>query len=192
MLRVIGGAARSGKTIVARRLLEEHGVPYFCVDYFVSALDRGAPELGIEAESPSWVRAEALWPRIEPMLRNIVEVEPEYTVDGDALLPRGVALLQETYGDRVGACFLGYASSTPERKLTEIRAFAGGVNDWIRDKSDSYVLALAREMIDFSEYIRRECATFGIPYFDVSDDFEGALRRAYSAIAGPPVPPPAP
>lgn len=52
MIYIIGGAARAGKTIIARRMLIERNIPYFCVDYFVSALDQAAPELGIDAESP--------------------------------------------------------------------------------------------------------------------------------------------
>jgi hypothetical protein len=47
MLYLIGGAARAGKTILGHRLFRERSIPYFCVDYFVSALDQGAPELGI-------------------------------------------------------------------------------------------------------------------------------------------------
>ncbi len=80
MLYIIGGAARSGKTILTRRLFAEHHVPFFCVDYFVSALGEGSPELGIQGESPTRPKAEALWPRIYGMLRNIVEVEPAYAV----------------------------------------------------------------------------------------------------------------
>ena len=63
MIYLIGGSARTGKTIIARRLLSERNYPYFCVDYFVSAQDQGAPELGINAESPNEKRARKLWPR---------------------------------------------------------------------------------------------------------------------------------
>ena len=179
MLYLIGGAARTGKTMIARRMLRDANTPYFCVDYFVSALDRGAPELGVEAESPNEIRSRGLWPRIEPMLRNIVEVEPEYVVKGDALLPEGVAALIGDYGRQIRACFLGYASATPERKLEDIRAFGSGVNDWIQDKSDQYVLDLCRNMIEFSRLVREECYSCGIPYVDVSDDFPGGLEKAY-------------
>jgi hypothetical protein len=60
MIYLIGGAARSGKTIITHRLWREQHVPYFCIDYFISAIDQGAPELGIQAESPSLQRAPAM------------------------------------------------------------------------------------------------------------------------------------
>jgi hypothetical protein len=184
MIYIIGGAARAGKTIIARRMLVERNIPYFCVDYFVSALDQGAPELGIDAESPGVIKAPRLWPRIEPMLRNIVEVEPEYTIEGDALYPQGVSSLLQAYAGQIRACFLGYADTTPERKLNEIRAFAGNVNDWIQKHPDQYILDLAEEMIGFSRYVRDECNRYSIPYFDVSNDFDSIVEKAYRRLCG--------
>jgi hypothetical protein len=55
VLTPIGGAARAGETLLARRLLAERGVPCFCCDYLVSAPEQGAP---------------LVWPRLLPMLRN--------------------------------------------------------------------------------------------------------------------------
>jgi hypothetical protein len=182
MLYLIGGAARAGKTIITQRLFKERQIPYFCVDYFVSALDQGAPELGIEAESPNEVRSRKLWPRLEPMLRNIVEVEPAYTVEGDALLPQGVAALRAAYGQDIHACFIGYALTTPQRKLAEIRQFSGHVNDWIQDQPDQYILDLCAEMIAFSRFVRAECQVYGLPYFDVSTDFPAVLEEAYRTL----------
>jgi|GEM_PF-236754 len=178
-LYLIGGAARAGKTLLTHRLFRAHNIPYFCVDYIVSALDQGAPELGIDAESPNVIRAAKLWPRIVPMLRNIVEVEPAYTVEGDALLPRGVRSLMDPYPGQVRACFLGFANATPQQKLHDIRAHVGAVNDWIQDYDDDYILTLMAEMIDFSRYVREECQTWGLPYVDVSRDFAAGLERAY-------------
>jgi hypothetical protein len=40
MLYLIGGAARSGKTNLSKRLLTGKSIPYFCIDYLVSAIDR--------------------------------------------------------------------------------------------------------------------------------------------------------
>ena len=184
MLYLIGGAARAGKTLIAQRMLRERLIPYFCVDYFVSAMERGAPELGIVGESPNKERALKLWPRIEPMLRNIVEEEPAYTVEGDALLPKGVASLCEAYAGQVRACFIGYTSTTPKRKLEEIRRFGGGVNDWIQHHPDQYVLDLCAHMIEFSQFVRQECHLYRLPYLDVSDDFLDVVGKAYAMLCG--------
>ncbi len=182
MLYIIGGAARAGKSMVARRMLMEAHVPYFCIDYFVTALDRGAPELEVLVGLANEIRAKKLWPRIEPMLRNIVEAEAEYTIEGDAILPESVNSLVGSYGSQIRTCFLGYTSTSPEKKLREIREFKGGINDWIQVESDEYILDMCRQMISFSRHIQDECNTYGIPYIDVSTDFMAGLGRAYSIL----------
>jgi len=112
----------------------------------------------------------------------IVEVEPAYTVEGDALSPKGVALLRAGYGPEIRACFIGYAFTTPARKLAGIRTFGGGVNDWIQHHSDQYILDLCAEMVTFSQFVREECNLYGIPYFDVSEDFLPVLERVYETL----------
>lgn len=183
MLYLIGGAARSGKTQIARRLLSRHRVPCFCVDYVVTALEQGAPELGISLEVPHEERARIAWPRIEPLLRTIVEMEPAYTVEGGTLWPEGVRALMDEYGDAVRSCFLGFATTTPEIKLRDIRQYGGGVSDWLRDRADDDVLGLMAEMIAFSRYLRDACRALDLPYFDVSDDFTRTVDKAYRSIA---------
>jgi len=143
MLYIIGGAARSGKTKIARRILDERNISIFCLDYFVSAMDRGAPELGIGAEDPVISKSEALWPRLEPMLRNIVEVEPHYLLEGDSIWPQGVAKLRDEYHSQIRAVYLGYADISPNQKLAEIGQFGGGINvEWIQSQTDDYILEL--------------------------------------------------
>ena len=84
MLYLIGGAARAGKSILARRLLRRHNLPYFSVDYLTSGLESGAPETAVRHESPNRLRGERIWPVLEGLLRNIAEEEPGYVVEGEA------------------------------------------------------------------------------------------------------------
>ena len=183
MLFLIGGAARSGKTLIARRLLSKHRVPYLGIDHLISAFEAGAPELGISTEAPVEERTRVVWPRIEPLLRRLVEAEPAYTVEGGSLWPQGVRTLLDVYGDAVRACFLGFAISTPEIRLRDIRQHGGGVDDWLRDHSDAYVLDLMTEMIAFSRCLRDACRALDLPYFDVSDDFTRQVDKAYRSVA---------
>ncbi len=183
MLYLIGGAARAGKTIIAHRFLREKQIPYFCLDYFVSALHRGLPEIGVFHDLPNLIRAQKLWPGLEHLLRNIVEVEPRYLVEGDTFLPGHISELKRTYDPEIRACFLGYTSMTAEKKLKDIRKFRGGVNDWIQNEPDDYILDLAKEMIEFSRFIEEECRKYQIAWFDTSNDFPGAIAKAYDYLS---------
>jgi len=182
MLYIIGGAARAGKTKIARRMLDEHNIPLFCIDYIVSGLDQGVPSLGIIGESPTRPKAEKLWPILRGMLHNIVEEEPHYLVEGDSIWPQGVAKLLKAYHPQIRAVFIGYANTNPQQKLTEIRQFRGDVNDWIQDYSDQYILDLCVEMIEWSQFLQVECKKYDLPYFDVSREFSLTLEKAYTAL----------
>ena len=48
MLCIVGGAARSGKTLLARRLLEVAQVPWFSIDMLRAGLTNGAPSLSFD------------------------------------------------------------------------------------------------------------------------------------------------
>jgi hypothetical protein len=81
LLYLIGGPARSGKSLLARRLLLRQA-PYFCTDYLTTGLAAGVPSLGVDHELPCQARGELIWPVLVGVLRNLVEVEPEYVVEG--------------------------------------------------------------------------------------------------------------
>jgi hypothetical protein len=178
MLYLLGGASRAGKTTIAQRLLKERRVSYFVLDYFVSALTFGAPELGVHHDQPNPERAERLWSRLRPMLRNIVEEEPCYLVEGDTLLPGPVSDLAQEYPGAIRACFVGYPTISPMQKFRDIRERGRGVNDWVRGHPDEYVLALVNEEIAFSSFLQSECQKHGLPFFDGSHDFVEMIDRA--------------
>jgi hypothetical protein len=178
LLYLIGGAARSGKTILARRLLLRHGLPYFPIDYLTSGLELGAPDTGVRHESSSRLRGEHIWPILEGLLRNIAEEEPGYVVEGDVLLPDRVAGFMTAYGRDVRACFLGYATATVEAKSSAIRSNSGHVNDWVADLAGDELAALVTEMIEFSAFLQGECARHRLKYIDSAADFDSALDAA--------------
>jgi hypothetical protein len=131
LLYLIGGPARSGKSVLAGRLLQQHRVPYFSLDYLTSGLSLGAPVLGVHHDLSARERGERLWAVVEPMLRNIAEVEPAYLIEGEAFLPDRLAALAKEYGGVIRVCFLGYARCDVEAKTAAIRAHPSPVNDWV-------------------------------------------------------------
>jgi len=184
LLYLIGGASRSGKSTLARRLLDTRQVPFFCLDYLTSGLETGVPGLGVRHEIPDQRRGELVWPVLCGLLRNIVEVEPRYVVEGDVLLPARVAEFTAAHRGRVRACFLGYSRCTTEAKRAAIRSSPSAVNDWVATLSDRDLGDLVAEMRDFSRYLESECARWGLEYFDGGASHAAALRRAEEYLVG--------
>ncbi|MBZ0300927.1 MAG: hypothetical protein K8J31_14355 [Anaerolineae bacterium] len=171
MLLFIGGAARTGKGILVRRLLVEQQMSYLSLDVLKMGLTRGVPEYEIDPDAGPMVLGERLWPLVREMSLNLLMEQVNYSIEGE-LLPKHVAALRSDYPEQVRACFLGYTEITPAQKLHEIRAHAGYPNDWSSECSDAELLPIITNMIAFSHYLREECAVYAFPYFDTSHAFE--------------------
>jgi hypothetical protein len=181
VLLFIGGAARTGKGILVRRLLAERHISYFSLDVLKMGLARGVPEYEIDPDAGGIVVGERLWPLVREMSFNLLGEGVDYAIEGE-LLPKHVAALQQAYPGQIRACFLGYTTITPEQKLHDIRTYAGHPNDWSSDYSDPELLDIIVKMIEFSRYLKEECATHHLPYFDTSDQFVATLGRVVAYV----------
>lgn len=169
-LLFIGGAARTGKGILARRLLNEMQLPFLSLDVLKMGLTRGAPEYAIDPDAGGRPVANRLWPLVREMSVSLLHDGIDYLFEGE-LLPQHVAALRQNYPAQVHACFLGYPAITPQRKLAEIRTHAGHPNDWPQAYNDADLLAIVRREIDFSRDLQAECRQHQLPYFDTSHQF---------------------
>lgn len=181
MLWFIGGAARTGKGILVRRLLVERQMSYLSLDVLKMGLTRGVPEYDIDPDEGPSVLGERLWPLVREMSLNLIMEQVAYAIEGE-LLPKNVAALRDEYPTQVQACFLGYAAITPQQKLRAIRLHAGYPNDWSSEYSDDELLPLITEMIAFSQYLKAECAAYNFRYFDTSHHFEQVLDQVVAYV----------
>jgi hypothetical protein len=182
MIRILGGASRTGKGLVAHRLLEVCHIPYFNLDILKMGLVNTFPDLGIDPEASPVMVATKLWPLASAMIVNMIETGSDYTVEGE-ILPTQANELIQVYPGKIKACFIGYRTIRPEQKLAEIRQYAGHPNDWVQDFPDAYVLELVEEAIEFSQRLAQECEALKLPYFDTSDDFLGTLDQVVAFLS---------
>jgi hypothetical protein len=174
MLLFIGGAARTGKGMLTRRLLAEMQLPYLSLDVLKMGLARGAPEYAIDPNAGGIQVASRLWPLVREMSISLLYDQMDYVFEGE-ILPKDVDDLREAYPTQVCACFLGYSRVAPAQKLHEIRAYGGHANDWPREYTDETLLTIINREIVFSQYIQSECTRFHFPYFDSSHHFMQVL-----------------
>ena len=181
MLYVIGGASRSGKTLLARRAVTEKQIPYFPIDALFGALAHGAPEFGVKYQDSLMERPVKMWPITKHLFNFFFKEEQEYLIEGDSFLPSQInELLVEQKPIR--CCFLGYTDLTKDEKLALVRQYHQGDIDWTRGISDEEMLTMIDEMIQFSKHLQKDCAKYGIKYFDVSHDFEGVRNTAFEYL----------
>lgn len=183
MIHYIGGAARSGKGILSRRLLRDLNLPYLSVDVLKMGLTRGLPDLAFDPDAGGMQVAERIWPVVREMSLNLFAERVDYVFEGE-ILPKQVDATRRENPTQVKACFLGYSRIAPEQKLDEIRRYSGYPNDWPENYSDGDLLAIIRREIGFSQYLEAESEKFHFPYFDLSEQFLPVLEKVVEYIRG--------
>ena len=181
MIHYIGGAARTGKGILVRRLLTDLNLPYLSLDVLKMGLTRGFPELAFDPDAGGMRVAERLWPLVREMSENLFADHTDYVFEGE-ILPTNIDAIRQVYPTQVNACFLGYSMIAPDQKLREIRMHSGYPNDWPQSYSDADLLAVIQREIAFSQYLQAESARYHFPYFDLSDQFMPNLEKVVDTI----------
>ena len=181
MLFFIGGAARTGKGLLVRRLLAERQLPYLNLDILKMGLARGAPAYGIDPDAGALQVAARLWPIVREMSISLLYDRVDYALEGE-LLPKDVAALQPAYSAQIRACFLGYDTITPAQKLQAIRLYGGHPNDWPQNYTDTDLLTIIKREIAFSRYLRDECTQCDFRYFDTSHQFIQTLDEVVAYL----------
>lgn len=181
MLYVIGGASRSGKTLLSRRAVSEKGIPYFPLDALFGALVNGAPQFGLSYDDPLIERPTKLWPISKHFFNFFFQEEKDFLIEGDSILPSQVNEMIVS-GRSVKSCFFGYTQLDKDEKLLLVRKYHQGDIDWTKELPDEEMLPLIDEMISFSKYLKEECNKYGIMYFDVSHDFDDARNAAFEYL----------
>lgn len=177
---LIGGAARSGKTKLARALGKELHCPHLPLDALVSAFEKHFPETGIVHEQLEWSRICANFlPFLSSFLDELKFSEIPYVFDTYHITPEGAAMLRKTQG--VTVLFLGFPNIEEQLKLKCIREFKEA-HDWTDQKADQSMLELIQKFKLESQVIQAECEKFNIPFFDSGIDFDGALSRAHNWV----------
>jgi hypothetical protein len=114
----------------------------------------------------------------------VPEIGLDYLLEGDSVLPGQVHKLSIDFPGRVTSCFAGYPSVDPKAKLEEVRHNSGHLNDWLNDRSDEYILAFIKSMVEFSAELQDECERYAIPFFDVSQGFPENLNAMVQYLTG--------
>ena len=178
MLYVISGASRSGKTIIAKKVSAQKGIPYLSLDWIMMGFTNGIPEYGIHDKLFPDEIAQRLWGFLKAMFESMIYVETDCVIEGEAILPELISELLKEYPDKLTICFLGYTDVNVDKKTKEIRDFSNEKNDWLADKSDAYIMDHVKNMIAHSGIIKKSCKENNIRYFDTSEKFSDTLEDA--------------
>lgn len=183
MLYLLGGAARSGKSIIARRILVEKRIPFFCLDHLAHAAARTIPQLHIDLDSDDATVGEQLWPLAKSVASMIIKNKMDYLLEGALLQPRNAHELMSEFPGIVHASFVGYAEAQILEKFSQVRQYGGTPDDWMMNWDDESVRKELERLKGVSESLRSECAKYQIMYFETSHNFDQAVNDVMEYLA---------
>lgn len=184
MLYLVSGTSRSGKTLIAKKILAENHIPYLSLDWLMMGFNDGIPEYGIHHLLWPNEIAEKMGPFVRGMIDCMLVDGMDYVIEGEAMLPQLVADLIKKHPDKIKAAFVGYTEINVEDKVALVKKYGHGENDWLTNESDDYIRDHIENMIAYSKTIETGCEKYGLPYFDTSDDFLGAVEAATDFLIG--------
>ncbi len=179
MIYLIGGAPRTGKSVLALRLCATLKVGWISTDLLMELL-RVSNTSGIKAEwnaHPEAITANAEWffPYMERFIWGISKLADHYIIEGVDFLPKQVAKLSTQYPIR--AVFLGCSLLT----LDGLTAFPGRSPGY-NGLPESQRRQIVEDVPRWSTFISQEADRFGYAYLDMADDFSQHLTEAEKVL----------
>jgi hypothetical protein len=185
LIYLLGGPMRTGKSQAARRFNKRTGISYISTDDLFRVLGLAAPQLKIGWDSGnSWRdNRELLTPFLVELARIRVQERNPILIEGE-LSPQTAGSLSEELGAECRACFVGSADLSLAAKVDALQAWSDAQGDWLSDGSPDLTEWAARESLAASLEYRQAATQLGIPYFELSGDFEAAVERLVRYLVG--------
>lgn len=178
---IISGAARAGKTTLAKRIQQDFKTNLIAGDAFMRAMEHTFPETGIEMVG-DFEKNITLHSQFADHLLNFYDYYGHgYVLDSVHLSPEAVSHMRDK-NENLKAIFLGYQNIDPQEKLNDIRRFDDPNKSWTAERCDDDLLNFIKRQIDHSARLCESCVALDVPYIDTGDDFKDGQEEAYNVI----------
>jgi hypothetical protein len=179
MIYLIGGAPRTGKSILGQQIAAKLKIGWVSTDLLIKLLKTKHVE-GTKTEwnaAPEAIAAAAEWffPCLEQFVWGVSGMAESYLIEGVDFLPTHVAQLSAQY--QIRPVFLGCSKMT----LDHFDQFPGHSPGYAMLPEDLR-RQFAQDVPRWSEFIRQETEAFDYPYIDMVDDFPSRLKEAEAAL----------
>lgn len=184
---LIIGAARSGKTTLAKKIAKKRGFSLLSIDDIVSGFE-AYPELNIHHDGDAIDTAKRLAPFLIKYLTELSEGKPFYDgiktviegthIDFEQLIP---FLQSEKYSEKFEIIGLTYNYITEQELYNYIKKY-DTEDDWTFWCSDEELKGNVKYFLDRNKYFNDMFKKYGIKTFDTSFEREQVLNDIVSLL----------
>lgn len=175
MIVLITGASHVGKTVLAQRILEKYGFPYFSIDHLKMGLIRsGNTDLTPEDDEAI---TEYLWPIVREMVKTAIENRQNLVIEGCYIPPDWRGDFEEEYLRSIEFVCLAMSDAYIDAHIDEIREYACAVEARLEDS----VCTLA-ELKEGNRRCIDAFAKCNEKVTIIESDFEAAIEAVLDAV----------
>lgn len=200
MIYLIGGSARAGKSLLAKKLGQKLLIPYLTIDdlrpvimaYFkgnekqanfpfermfdVKKIDEYYQKYSSqEIFQADLKEIKAMWPGVKALINHLLACKVDYVLDGIYLLPSLVKCYENSKNVKII-----YLVKTDEEKIYEGLFKNTNNHDWLlgNTKNKETIRLAAKSVSDYGKFFSREADKYGFEHINTEDDFLKKQRRA--------------
>ena len=168
MIYILTGIAKSGKSLISKKIVDTYLIPLISTDDIMMNLHRTStiPDLDIHASDRSV--AYKLEPFILKLITEYIENRKDLLIEGVHFNTSFSKKLLSRYPKDIKIIYMGYKDVTVEDKTNELYQFQNQIdNPWIFDHQGQSVQEIVSYMIKESNRIYEECFKEELLYIEV-------------------------
>ncbi len=175
---VVLGAARSGKSTLAREICHKFGFGIVSIDAMISAFEEIYPQIGIGHHKDC---KKLITPFVAAYLNALIYNHPQenFVVEGYHIaLDDAVKIFDAKLFDII---VLGYPKLSPEEAFCNIRKYERPY-DYTTAMSDEELLSVAKRHVAHSKKCEEDCRLLKLPFYDTSFDRQYVLAKIINTL----------
>ena len=170
MIILIAGASHTGKTVLAQRILQEHGYPYLSIDHLKMGLIRSGNTDLTPMDSDDKLTA-YLWPIVREMVKTAIENRQNLVVEGCYIPFDWSKDFEKEYLEQIRYVCLVMSREYIENHFSDIRSYGSAIEQRLDDSG------LCKEnLIRENEENLRLCREHGCEYILLENNYEIFLK----------------
>jgi len=166
MILLIAGASHTGKTLLAQKLLEKYGYPYFSIDHLKMGLISSKNTI-LTPLSDDKVLTNYLWPIIKEMIKTAIENNQNIIIEGCYIPFDWTRSFEKDYIEHIKYCCLVMSKSYIQSHYNDIKKYANIIEKRL-DDSNYTIDSLINDNIE----TLRMCKLYHVNYFLIDTTYD--------------------
>ncbi len=170
MIYILTGVAKSGKSLVTKKVIETMRIPVIQTDHIMMMLHKANPSLGLNIDASDSSVARFLEPYLEALIETMIENKRDYVMEGVHFLTSFSHRLLEKFPQDIRVLYLVYAHADPIKKAHELLEHAHNMeNPWFLSMKGEDYHHLVRYLVDESKRLEQECMLYHLPFIEIEN-----------------------